>query len=95
MTNDVPSPVSAALDTQLEHLRLGYLRENHESLAQQAAREQMTHVDYLAQLIEGEAAQREQRARTLPEPGALHLTRREDLLDLETPEPDLSLYDLD
>ncbi len=25
---------------------------------------------------------------------SLHLTRREDLLDLETPEPDLSLYDL-
>lgn len=34
-----------------------------------------------------------QRARNLPEPGALHLTRREDLLELELPEPDLSVYD--
>ena len=39
----------------------------------------------------------EQRQRLLPEPGALHLTRREDLLELELPEPNLNLYgpDLD
>jgi transposase len=37
----------------------------------------------------------EQRSRQMPEPGALHLTRREDLLDLELPEPDLSIYDGD
>lgn len=36
----------------------------------------------------------EQQTRLLPEPGALHLTRREDLLDLELPDPDLSIYDL-
>ncbi len=35
----------------------------------------------------------EQRSRRLPEPGALHLTRREDLLEIELPEPDLSIYD--
>ncbi len=35
----------------------------------------------------------EQRQRLLPEPGALHLTRRQDLLDLELPEPNLSLYE--
>ncbi len=29
----------------------------------------------------------------LPEPGALHLTHHEDLLELELPEPDLSVYD--
>ena len=34
-----------------------------------------------------------QRTRALPEPGALHLTRREDLLALELPEPDLSIYE--
>jgi transposase len=34
----------------------------------------------------------EQRSRRLPEPGALHLTRREDLLDLSVPSPDLSIY---
>jgi hypothetical protein len=35
----------------------------------------------------------EQRQRILPEPGALHLTRRQDLLDLELPEPNLWLYE--
>ena len=42
--------------------------------------------EYIANILE-------QRARRLPEPGALHLTRREDLLDLELPDPDLSIYD--
>jgi hypothetical protein len=41
--------------------------------------------EYIANLLE-------QRERLLPEPGALHLTRREDLLDLELPEPNLGLY---
>ena len=35
----------------------------------------------------------EQRQRQLPEPGALHLTRAQDWLDLELPEPDLSAYE--
>ncbi len=35
----------------------------------------------------------EQRSRILPEPGALHVTRRQDLLEIEIPEPDLSIYD--
>jgi transposase len=42
--------------------------------------------EYIANLLES-------RKRLLPEPGALHLTRRQDLLDLELPEPDLSLYE--
>ncbi len=42
--------------------------------------------EYIANLLES-------RKRLLPEPGALHLTRRQDLLDLEMPEPDLSLYE--
>lgn len=41
--------------------------------------------EYIANLLE-------QRQRLLPEPGALHLTRRQDLLDLELPEPNLSVY---
>ena len=41
--------------------------------------------EYIANLLE-------QRQRLLPEPGALHLTRREDLLELELPEPDLNIY---
>jgi transposase len=43
--------------------------------------------EYVANLLEA-------RARTLPEPSALHLTRRADLLELELPEPDLGLYGL-
>ncbi len=35
----------------------------------------------------------EQRARPLPEAGPLHLTRNEDLLELELPEPDISIYE--
>ena len=37
----------------------------------------------------------QQRQRPQAEPGALHLTRRQDLLELELPEPDLALYDPD
>ncbi len=42
--------------------------------------------EYIANLLES-------RQRLLPQPGALHLTRRQDLLDLEMPEPDLSAYE--
>jgi transposase len=41
--------------------------------------------EYIANLLE-------QQARPLVEPGALHLTRQQDLLDLELPAPDLSCY---
>jgi hypothetical protein len=41
--------------------------------------------DYIANLLE-------QRARFTPQASPLHLTRREDLLDLELQPPDLSLY---
>ena len=43
--------------------------------------------EYVANLLES-------RSRSgLPEPGALHLSRRQDLLDLDLPEPDFGLYD--
>ena len=42
--------------------------------------------EYIANLLES-------RQRLLPESGALQLTRHEDLLDLEMPEPDLSIYE--
>jgi hypothetical protein len=35
----------------------------------------------------------EARARSLPEPGPLQLTRRHDLLDIDIPPPDLNVYD--
>ena len=42
--------------------------------------------DYIANLLE-------QRERFTPQPGPLHLTRRQDLLDLELAQADLSIYD--
>ncbi len=36
----------------------------------------------------------EQRERHLPEPGALHLTRKEDMLQIELPPPNLSIYEI-
>lgn len=44
--------------------------------------------EYIANILE-------QRQRILPEPGALHLTRRQDLLELDIPEPNLEIYDTD
>jgi transposase len=44
--------------------------------------------EYVANLLE-------QRARPMPEPGALHLTRACDLLELDLPQPDLSIYERD
>ena len=42
--------------------------------------------EYIANLLE-------QRERPVTQPGALHLTRQQDLLELELPAPDLSLYE--
>jgi transposase len=42
--------------------------------------------EYVANILES-------RARLLPEPGALHLTRNEDLLDIDIQKPDLSVYE--
>jgi Mu transposase-like protein len=56
-------------------------RAMHDALTFQAF-----HCDYIANLLES-------RARLLPQPSALHLTRRQDLLDLELEQPDLSLYE--
>ncbi len=42
--------------------------------------------DYVTNLLE-------QRSRKRPEPSALHLTRRQDLLEIEVPEPDLNIYE--
>lgn len=66
---DSPTPARAraprkgdALPEQLEFLKLPFIREHHEALAKQAAANQWTHLDYLARLIEGEAAWREDRS---------------------------------
>jgi transposase len=41
--------------------------------------------EYIANIVE-------QRSRFMPEPSALHLTRREDLLELDVAQPDLTIY---
>ena len=50
------------LREQLTHLHLSFIQENHQSLATQAAREQWTHQQYLARLIEGESLRRQDRS---------------------------------
>jgi len=61
MKADSPSEADA-LCAHLEALKLSFVREHFESLAQQAAAEQWSHVEFLARLIEGEAHRREQRS---------------------------------
>ena len=51
-----------ALDRQLEYLRLPFIREHATALATRAASEERSHIDYLAKLINGEAALRADRA---------------------------------
>ena len=54
----------ATLDTQLTTLRLPYIKEHCQPFAATAAKNSLSHLDYLAQLIEGEATQRGDRAVT-------------------------------
>ena len=50
------------LDTHLDTLRLPFIKEHCRPLATTAAKKSLTHLDYLAQLLEGEAALRADRA---------------------------------
>jgi len=67
------------------------------SLEKPAARKDAIDDAFTYQAFSGEyiANILEQRSRILPEPGALHVTHRADLLELELPEPNLSIYDSD
>lgn len=49
------------LRQQLEELRLDYIAENYDPVAQEASRKHWTHVDYLARLMDGQAQSRQQR----------------------------------
>src|SRR5215470_683058 len=50
------------LDAQLQRLHLQYLQSHYQSLARKAAGQQRSHVDYLAQLVDGEFTTREMRS---------------------------------
>jgi len=56
------SPTEQRLQDQLRALHLERIREQYPALSTQAARENWTHVDYLARLLDAEHAAREQRA---------------------------------
>lgn len=50
------------LETHLDTLHLTFIKEHCKPLAETAAKKSITHLDYLSQLIAGEAAQRADRA---------------------------------
>lgn len=52
----------STLDAHLDTLRLPFLKEHCQALAATAAKNSITHLDYLTQLIEGESALRADRA---------------------------------
>ena len=56
--NDPQTP----LDQNLKYLKLIFMKENYMTLAQQAAKKQSSHLDYLEKLADGEAAMRQDRS---------------------------------
>ena len=56
------TPPETLLEQHLKYLKLSFMREHHQDLAKQAAKKQWSHLDYLEQLAEQEAAQRRDRA---------------------------------
>ena len=56
--NTTPNKNNTLLDQQLSDMKLLFILQNYESLAKQAASENLTHVDFLKRLIEGEALRR-------------------------------------
>jgi hypothetical protein len=94
------SPQAEAYARKLEEKRLNsrhhiqkivalseiYGREKIDRALQDALTFQAYGCEYIANILE-------QRARPAAQPGALHLTRRADLLDLELPPADLTPYE--
>src|SRR6266436_2382325 len=52
---------SSLLNQQLDYLKLPFLKTHNAELAQQAAEQSWTHLDYLGRLIDGQYQQRRQR----------------------------------
>lgn len=50
------------LDSQLQRLHLQFIQSNYHALAHKAAERQHSHLDYLAQLVDGEFTMREMRS---------------------------------
>ena len=49
------NPAQAQLQTHLAQLKLAYIQEHYQSLADEAAQQHWTPLDYLSRLVEGEA----------------------------------------
>jgi len=56
------APIKQGLSTHLELLGLPFMRDNYDTLANQAAQKGLCHVDYLTALADGEAGLRQQRS---------------------------------
>lgn len=54
--------ITESLNDQLKYLKLPFMREQYEALVDTATKEQWSHLQYLAALIEGEAAMRQDRS---------------------------------
>ena len=50
------------VDQHLAYLKLSFIKEHYAHLANQAAQRELSHVDYLAKLMQGEADLRSDRA---------------------------------
>ena len=57
----IKDPLDTVLQKQLNYLKLPYCQENFRSLAAEGNAQHWTHLDYLARLVEGEAAARQDR----------------------------------
>jgi len=57
----IKNPVDTALEKHLDYLKLPYLKENCRPFAAEGNAKHWSHIDYLARLIEGEAAARHDR----------------------------------
>src|SRR5215813_2460964 len=63
MTEEAVTPSDLKrLDAQLDALHLSHVKGHYQAFATMAAQKQLTHLAYLAELIEGEASARETRA---------------------------------
>lgn len=59
--NDKKGPQSL-LDQPLRYLKLSFMQDHYQDLAQQAAKKHWSHLDYLEKLVDGEAALRRDRS---------------------------------
>jgi DNA replication protein DnaC len=55
------NPLNSQLAEHLNYLKLPVIRDHYQSLAAQAAEKQLSHIDYLERLADGEAASRRDR----------------------------------